>query len=200
MVKKLSEARKARSLASLELADAVEMGTDDRTDPEPGEPSIVETDITIVGDLRSMREPGWAAAQQIRVQAAAGYRTALVHLPSCDTGAWHLINPEIQECVREGLALPVDPRATLIKSALLVLLQPHAVLDGIGRSADTAVPKILARTTLVIADSATVQAEATTLASKDRLLRSLFGDLRWTASRPSTLDRLRSIALAPRIR
>ncbi len=193
MVEKLTKKQKARSLASLKPNDGGEIEQDSKSASEPKQHEILETDTTIIGDLRSLREPGWETAQQIRIQARAEYQTALVHVPSGDRGTWNFINPEIQACVHEHLAVPVNPAATLIKSKLLMIRQPHAVFGGIGRDA-TQVPRVLARTTVVVADSATLELDAAALRQKDTLLRSLFGDLFWTATRRSDLARLRATA------
>ena len=158
----------------------------------PLKPTIIEADIAILGDLRSLREPGWQVAQEVRVQAAAGYRTTLVHTPTRDTHVWNHINPEIQMCVKEGLAQPVDPKTSLIQTDLLVVRQPHAVLPDLDLNRGAPIPRIFAKNTLACADAATLHADPSALRQKDRLFRNLFGgDVRWTAADPTEFSQLR---------
>ena len=61
-------------------------------------------DIVVIGDFRF---PGGAAsgpAEQIRAQAAAGYRTALIHVKGPVLKYPHPFNPNIRSCIEDGLA------------------------------------------------------------------------------------------------
>ncbi len=193
MVKKSTEPRGTQSLVS---AGSGDHAVRDDASTAPSAPNIVQSDVTIIGDLRCLREPGWEIAQQVRVQAAAGYTTTLVHVPAHDAGAWHLINPEIQECVRQGLATPVDPATAIINTDILVIRQPHAILRGLERDYAAPIPRILARSTLAVADKDSVELDGPALEARDRLLQNLFGPIKWTASSVGALARIRDATSA----
>ena len=81
--------------------------------------SISSYDIIVIGDFRF---PGGAAsgpAEQIRAQAAAGYRTALIHVKGPVLKYPHPFNPNIRSCIEDGLADLIDPDQPV--SAPLVL-------------------------------------------------------------------------------
>ena len=191
MVKKDIEPRRSQSLVSPRPGGPTASEQSANTNADG--PSVIESDITIIGDLRCLREPGWEIAQEVRVLSAAGYRATLIHLASHDPGAWHLINPEIQETVRQGLATPANPSIAIIKTDLLIIRQPHAILKGLDRDGGTPIPRILAAATRVIADLVTLETTGPVLEAKDRLFRNLFGDVRWTASNATTLARIREL-------
>lgn len=111
-------------------------------------------DIVVIGDFRF---PGGAAsgpAEQIRAQAAAGYRTALVHVKGPVLKYPHPFNPNIRSCIEDGLADLVDPdqpvsaplvlayhpqiftnlphRPLKVDGGIKLLVTSHPLVDGAG--------------------------------------------------------------------
>lgn len=81
-------------------------------------------DIVVIGDFRF---PGGAAsgpAEQIRAQAGAGYRTALVHVKGPVLKYPHPFNPGIRRCLDEGLAELVDPEGE-VEAPLVLAFHPQ---------------------------------------------------------------------------
>ena len=68
-------------------------------------------DVLLISDLRLPGPTGRAIAAEIRAQAGAGYRTALLHVKSPLLGRPHPINPLIRQAIDEGLADWLDPDA-----------------------------------------------------------------------------------------
>ncbi len=68
-------------------------------------------DVLLISDLRLPGPTGRTIAAEIRAQAAAGYRTALLHIRSALLGRPHPINPLIRRAIDEGLADWLDPDA-----------------------------------------------------------------------------------------
>lgn len=134
--------------------------------------SIQETDVTLIGDLRRHGETSWRVAHEARIQAEAGYRTALVHLPGDSPDVGPVIHPAIDACVTEGLATPLDPAASLIHTQLLIIHGPENVLAGEHQP----VPRILADKVVVVVDRSPVDYPAPyDLAQKNRLFGAHFG-------------------------
>ncbi len=143
----------------------------------PAKASIHEADVTVVGDFRCYGETAWRVAHEARIQAAAGYRTALVHLPGQRADVGPVIHPAIDACVGEGLATPLDPASTLIHTRLLIIHGPESVLSGDPQP----VPRILADKIVVVVDQSPVNHPPPyDLIRKDRLFRTHFGgELYW---------------------
>lgn len=141
-------------------------------------PASASVDVAILADFRAGGETAWRLAQEIRIQAAAGYTTALVHMPSphrmaAGEGAIH---PGIDACVREGLAMPLPAAGCWLRAGLLVIASPDC-LSGMPE----AVPHVATGNVLVVVDG-TVPSPAELLA-RDRLCRALFGAApAWTAT------------------
>ncbi len=135
-------------------------------------PAIQETEIALIGDFRRYGETSWRVAHEARIQAEAGYRTALLHLPGDNPDAGPVIHPAIDACVTEGLAVPLDPAASLIHTRLLIIHGPENVLVGERQP----VPHILADKVVVVVDRSPVDYPPPyDLAHKDRLFRAHFG-------------------------
>ncbi|MEX0628118.1 MAG: hypothetical protein WD230_05730, partial [Cucumibacter sp.] len=138
-------------------------------------------DVVILADMRSPRDASLRLAHEVRIQAAAGITTALVHLPS-NAVSEPFIHPEIDACVREGLATAVDPRRGPLSAKLLVIHAPESVLDRIPDS----VPEIKAERIVVVAD--VEPSGRYDVGQKDRLFRLFFGgSMTWAP----TSDRVR---------
>lgn len=61
-------------------------------------------DVLVASDLRLPGGTTASIAEEVRAQAAAGYRTALLHVPSRLVGRTSGIDPRLRKCVDEGLA------------------------------------------------------------------------------------------------
>ena len=81
-------------------------------------------DIAVIGDLRFPGGTASGAAEQIRAQAKAGYRTALIHLKGPVLKYPHPFNPNIRRCIDEGLAELVDPDVA-IEAPLALAYHPQ---------------------------------------------------------------------------
>ena len=81
-------------------------------------------DIVVIGDLRFPGGTASGAAEQIRAQAKASYRTALIHLKGPVLKYPHPFNPNIRRCIDEGLAELVDPDVA-IEAPLALAYHPQ---------------------------------------------------------------------------
>ena len=68
-------------------------------------------DVLLISDLRLPGPTGRVIAAEIRAQAGAGYRTALLHVKSALLGRPHPIHPLIRAALEQGLADWLDPDA-----------------------------------------------------------------------------------------
>ncbi len=84
-------------------------------------------DVVIASDLRHSGGTSASIAEEIKAQARAGYRTALVHLPGPHLRRTGFVNPRVLACVRAGLA-DLVPSTEEISARLAVVRQPR-VLD-----------------------------------------------------------------------
>ena len=85
------------------------------------------SDIVVLGDLRLPGATGRAVAEEIRAQAAAGYRTALLQVRSSLLERPRQINPLIRAALDRGLADLVDPEVP-IAARLAIAHHPGVVL------------------------------------------------------------------------
>jgi hypothetical protein len=142
-------------------------------------PASASVDVAILADFRTGGETAWRLAQEIRIQAEAGYTTALVHMPppSRDGGGAHPgAHPGIEACLREGLAMPLPAVGCWLRAGLLVIASPDC-LSGMPE----AVPHVATHRVAVVVDGE-VPPPAELLA-RDRLCRALFGTApEWTAT------------------
>ena len=82
-------------------------------------------DILIIGDLRLPGATGRAIAEEIRAQAAAGYRTALLQLKSPLLVRPHPIHPLIRAAIDRELADWLDPEVS-VEARLAIAHHPGA--------------------------------------------------------------------------
>lgn len=147
------------------------------------EPSMVDTDIVVMGDFRTARETAWRIANEVRVQHELGYRTALMHVETDGVKDLAFVNPEIDALAREGLARPVDPATPFVRAKLLIVHQPRFVFDRVGGGAAVAAARVVADRAIVVHDSAMSGDE---IIRKDALLRTMFGQqVAWAATTPA---------------
>ncbi len=72
--------------------------------------SVSQYDVLLASDLRLPGGTTASMTEEIRAQAAAGYRTALLHVPSGLANRGLGIDPRLRRCVDEGLVELVVPR------------------------------------------------------------------------------------------
>jgi hypothetical protein len=117
--------------------------------------SSIPYDIVAIGDFRFPGGTSTAIAEELRAQAAAGYRTGLIQLKGPVLKFPHPINPRIRRCLDEGIAELLDPdaavaarlvlahhpslfthlphRALRIEAEARLLIVQHPPLDGLGQ-------------------------------------------------------------------
>jgi Glycosyltransferase family 28 C-terminal domain len=117
--------------------------------------SDVSYDVVAIGDFRSVGGSSTAAVEELRAQAAAGYRTGLIQLKGPVLKYPHPIHPGIRRCLDEGIADLLDPDAAVTARLILahhpsvftylprralrvgaearLLIVHHAPFDGVGR-------------------------------------------------------------------
>jgi hypothetical protein len=88
-------------------------------------------DIVSIGDYRFPGGTSSAVAEELRVQAAAGYRTGLIQLKGPVLKFPHPINPKIRACIDEGLADLLDPNLPI--AARLVLAHHPSLFTHLPR-------------------------------------------------------------------
>ena len=101
-------------------------------------------DVVLVSDLRLPGATGRAVAEEIRAQAAGGYRTALLHVRSGLLGRPHPLHPAIRDALDEGLADWLDPDAACA-ARLAVAHHP-----GVFAQLPTRVPRLAAEHKLLV--------------------------------------------------
>lgn len=91
-------------------------------------------DVVIVSDLRFPGGTGSSIAEEVKAQAAAGYSTALVHVPGPVVSAHRGFHPAIARALRAGLADLGDGERAL-EARLLVLRHPGVFSQPLARIA-----------------------------------------------------------------
>ena len=116
--------------------------------------SGVPYDVVAIGDFRFPGGTSTAIAEELRAQAAAGYRAGLIQLKGPVLKYPHPIHPEIRRCLDEGIADLLDPdtaiaarlvlvhhpslftylprRALRVDAETRLLIVPHPPFDGLG--------------------------------------------------------------------
>src|SRR5688572_30010370 len=75
-------------------------------------------DVVVAGDMTRWGERSFRIAQEVRSYAASGRRVGLLHASALNPDS--RIAPEIQTCVRRGLATVVEPSTRLMADLLVV--------------------------------------------------------------------------------
>lgn len=109
-------------------------------------------DIVIASDLRFSGGTSASIAEEVSAQAAAGYRTGLVHIPGPVVSTERTFNPRITRCLQLGLADLVTPDRS-VATRLLVLRHPAVFADP-----ETPMPAIDAETRVVIVNQPSADA------------------------------------------
>jgi UDP:flavonoid glycosyltransferase YjiC (YdhE family) len=120
-------------------------------------------DIVVIGDLRLAGAAGRAVAEEIRAQATAGYRTALLQVRSPLLEQPRQINPLIRATIDRGLADLVDPEVP-IATRLAVAHHPGVLLHLPAR-----IPRIQADCKLLIVNHPLLDANGQTYFPADRI-------------------------------
>lgn len=146
-------------------------------------------DVALVSDFRFPGGTSSSLATEIRVQAEAGYRTALVHLPSPVLTDGRPFNDKIRRCLDEGLAelvLADEP----LEAELLVVRHP-AVLSRV----PDLVPDVRANSRVMVVNQVPSDGSQPqpfySLAQVDEVARQVFGDaFTWAPIGPLVRDAL----------
>ncbi len=101
-------------------------------------------DVVLVSDLRLRGATGRALVEEVRAQAAGGYRTALLHVRSGLLGRPQPLNPALRQALDEGLADWLDPDAACC-ARLAVAHHP-----GVFAQLPTRVPRLAAEQKLLV--------------------------------------------------
>lgn len=110
---------------------------------------LVSADIATIADFSAF-EPAYRIESDIRIQAAAGYSTVLVHLPANRNDA-SPVRPDVHGCVVEGLATPVDPATQVVRARLAILRDPETILRPFLAGDALQLPRVLADRVICIA-------------------------------------------------
>src|SRR5687768_3573886 len=75
-------------------------------------------DIIILGDMTRAGDIGLRVAQEARLYDEMGYRVGLMHMKTERSRA--MVSPELQECIRKGIAEVLDP-SWRVEAALAIV-------------------------------------------------------------------------------
>jgi len=95
--------------------------------------SHVPYDVVAIGDFRFPGGTSTAVAEELRTQAAAGYRTGMIQLKGPVLKYPHPIHPGIRRCLDEGIADLLDPDTAI--AARLVLAHHPSLFTYLPRRA-----------------------------------------------------------------
>jgi UDP:flavonoid glycosyltransferase YjiC (YdhE family) len=147
---------------------------DDTPDGKLDLPGHVSADIAIIADFTS-GDLAWRLAAETRIQAAAGYTTAFVHVPA-DRNAPRPIHPDLNACVLEGLARPVDPASQVVRARLALIRDPGTLLQQFLDGKTFPLPRVLADRVVSIASGRpAAEGGGANDQRTDSLVRSVFG-------------------------
>lgn len=181
------------AVAVAAVADRRRLPTEAGTAPDVGG---VVADIAIMGDFRASGDAVWSVAQEARIQAAAGYRTVLVHVSAdwpdmADVGP--VIDPMVDACVRKGMARAVEASRLPVRAGLLVIRQPQVLFRRLLAGGVQALPRIVPDRVVVVADRPPNDPrEGYDPAHRHALFSSLFGgDVIWAGTTTDIIGALR---------
>ena len=100
------------------VAPQVESTLKARIKKPPARGASPDFDVVIAGDMTRWGERSFRLVQDVRSYAATGKRVGVLHAAALKPES--RIAPEIQTCVRRGLATVVEPAAQLISDLLVV--------------------------------------------------------------------------------
>ena len=130
-------------------------------------------DVVVASDLRLPGGTTASLAEEVRAQAAAGYRTALVHVNSRLSRKFDLgLDARIRQCIDEGLATLLTPDDSV--TASLALLRNATVFE----TPQAATPTVRAEKVVLVVNNVAVDASGTrhfTAATVDAVVTETFG-------------------------
>jgi hypothetical protein len=136
-------------------------------------------DVIHLGDLRTARDAAWRIVNEARIEADCGYATGLLHVAANAPTRFAVIHPAVDELVREGVAVPVNPSSPLVRTKLLLIHQPINIWASVMEGRALRLPRIVADNVVAIYDGAGSE----DLAKANALLRTLFAaELTWAAT------------------
>jgi UDP:flavonoid glycosyltransferase YjiC (YdhE family)/glycosyltransferase involved in cell wall biosynthesis len=145
-----------------------------------GATDVVRFDTVRVADFRRIGEPAWRIAEEVRIEAEAGYRCGLAHVDIDGPNRLDAIHPAIDALVRVGAASPIEPAASALRTELLMAMEPAALLASIRSGKSIALPRLAARRVIAVAEGTV---EPASLRQQHSLLQALFGaNVLWTAA------------------
>ena len=116
--------------------------------------SGIAYDVVAIGDFRFPGGTSSAVAEELRAQAAAGYRTGLIQLKGPVLKYPHSINAKVRACLDQGLADLLDPDETV--ATRLVLAHHPSLFTHLPRRplavAAAELPAVAARNTRALSD------------------------------------------------
>jgi Glycosyltransferase family 28 C-terminal domain len=110
-------------------------------------------DIVLFSDFRFPGGTGSAIAEEIKANAAAGYRTGLVHLEAANLSYPFPVNPKIRALIDAGLVEVVDTSQD-VDAGLAIMHNPHVM-----RHLPIRPPRVRARQRLLVVHHPPVDAE-----------------------------------------
>jgi hypothetical protein len=140
--------------------------------------------VVLMGDLTVGGDRDLRIAAEARLYAAAGHRVGLLHVGSPFARPW--IAAEIQRCIREDLAVPVDPGWT-VDTSLLVVFTPR-LMSFLQKN----LRRITSARTIVVLD----RSPDFDLAAKDRVVSGLFGTTSWAPTNPLVRESIKEAGAA----
>lgn len=152
-------------------------------------------DILLVSDFRFPGGTSSAIAEEIKANAAAGYRTALIHLEAPNLTYPYPINPRIRTLIDAGLADLVDPDQS-IHTRLAIAHNPFVLQDLPIRGLN-----IRAEQRLLVVDQAPLTADGEACYDVDKVRlhadETLDGEVLWAPVGPMVRGQLDRLAVRP---
>jgi glycosyltransferase involved in cell wall biosynthesis len=145
-----------------------------------------EYDVVLMSDLRYPGGSSASLAEEIKAQAAAGYTTALMHVPAAHMQSPRAFNRGIARCLHAGLAdlVPADREVT---TRVLIVRQPQVLAEEL-----PVWPRIRAGVTVLVVNQPPVDAFRTyyDVAAVRERAAELFGSVLWAPIGPAVRDAL----------
>ncbi len=151
---------------------------------------LVAADIAVVADFSS-GEMAWRLESEIRAQAELGYRTALIHVQA---GAREdsYIHPDINACVEQGLALPLEPAGRAVRARLTLIYDAERLFRSLLAGQVLPLPRILTDFVVALGFELNHPPDKATSKQTDILIRSAFGTTTvWAGESQNVQTRLR---------
>ena len=156
---------------------------------------LIAADIAVIADFSS-GEMAWRLESEIRAQAELGYRTALIHVQAGAREAPSHIHPDINACVEQGLAAPVEPAGTAVRTRLALVYDAEGLFRNLLAGQVVTLPRILTDFVVAIGFELNRPPDNATAKQTDILIRSAFGTTTvWAAESQNVQRRMRENGL-----